>query len=199
MKNLLLILLMLTAFHSGAQVAEKPEDVCPLLVGEIIPDVKLKTAGGKEISTHQFLKKQKSIILVYRGGWCPYCNVHLNEISKIERELKNFGYLIVAIGTDSPEEMTRTMEKNKISYLLASDSDGAFSKACGIAFRAPVHYEKILTKNSEGVNKEYVLPVPAVFITDETGKILFEYLNPDYKTRIGAEVLLPVAKAFSEN
>jgi peroxiredoxin len=41
----------------------------------------------------------------------------------------------------------------------------------------------------------HILPVPAVFIVDENGRIEFEYVNPDYRLRIPASVVLAAAKA----
>jgi hypothetical protein len=35
-----------------------------------------------------------------------------------------------------------------------------------------------------------VLPVPSVFVTNKQGEILFEYINPNYKTRISGSLLL---------
>ena len=41
----------------------------------------------------------------------------------------------------------------------------------------------------------HLLPVPAVFILDQSGKILFSYVNPDYRVRIDPATLLAAAKA----
>lgn len=38
-----------------------------------------------------------------------------------------------------------------------------------------------------------VLPAPAIFITDTNGKVLFSYVNPDFKTRPSAELVLSAA------
>jgi peroxiredoxin len=39
------------------------------------------------------------------------------------------------------------------------------------------------------------LPVPAVFVLGTDGKIRFEYVNLDYKSRLDPDVLLAMAKA----
>jgi peroxiredoxin len=61
----------------------------------------------------------------------------------------------------------------------------------GIAFKAPERSAARLFDYSGGLNEGY-LPVPSVFIVDTSGKIAFEYINPDYKTRISADLLLAV-------
>ena len=67
----------------------------------------------------------------------------------------------------------------------------------GIAFKAPERYIERLMKNSDGLNEGF-LPVPSVFVVDTSGKIEYEYINPNYKTRLGADFLLAVLKKFME-
>ena len=51
----------------------------------------------------------------------------------------------------------------------------------------------MLSEKSGGLN-EGILPVPSIFVVDTSGKILFEYINPDYKTRLSSSLLLAVLK-----
>ena len=76
---------------------------------------------------------------------------------------------------------------------MYSDGYGTIAKEFGIAFKAPEKYTDMLSKNSNGLNTGF-LPVPSVFVIDNSGKILFEYINPDYKTRLKSGLLLAVLK-----
>jgi hypothetical protein len=40
------------------------------------------------------------------------------------------------------------------------------------------------------------LPVPSVFVVNTNGDILFEYVSPDFKHRITAELLVSVLKTL---
>ncbi|UCJ04832.1 hypothetical protein KTO58_14080 [Chitinophaga pendula] len=86
----------------------------------------------------------------------------------------------------------------KLGYVLLSDADLAVSKQLGIAYRASGQYATILPKSSSGKNNDLLLPVPAVFILDKKGVIRFEYINPDFKQRISASLLLAAAGALYE-
>lgn len=55
----------------------------------------------------------------------------------------------------------------------------------------------MLSDYSSGGNTGF-LPVPALFVVDKSGTILFEYISPDYKNRIQAPLLLEVVKFYSE-
>ena len=139
------------------------------------------------------LSKQPTVIMFYRGGWCPYCNKHLTEIKGVESKIIKLGFQIIAISPDSPENLQLTDSKNTLSYSLYSDGDGTLMKAIGIAFKAPERSMEKLLKNSDGLNEGY-LPVPSVFVVNTSGIIEFEYINPFYKSRLDADLLLAVLK-----
>lgn len=195
MKKLIFLFVMAAFFNfSGyAQVAEKAEDISPLLNGETFPDAVLKAPDGSEHDLSEILKQKPSVVLFYRGGWCPFCNAHLAEIQEVQNDVVNLGYQIIAISPDSPENLQVTDEKQELAYSLYSDADGKLTKSIGIAFKAPENSTKRLFDYSVGQNEGF-LPVPSVFIVNTTGKIVFEYINPDYRTRLSAELLLAVLK-----
>lgn len=195
--RLLILFLSFITTVAFAQLPEKPEDISPLLIGEKIPSVTVQTTLGKDISTDDLFRAGKSILIFYRGGWCPYCNTQMSQIQTIEKELLGLGYQILAISPDSPDKLNETIDKNKLTYTLLSDRTGSLSRKIGIAFQSPSHYEKRL-KAIQGEEAELHLPVPSIFIVNEKGEILFEYINPNYKVRMSSELLLSVARVFAD-
>ena len=192
--NTVFLVLSLFAFAQN-ELPKTPTDIKPLLVGEKISNQELYDSSGKLVSLEQLFAKQKTILIFYRGGWCPYCNVHLSALAEAESALLELGYQIVAVSPDSPKNLRETSEKDKVNYLLLSDSKATLSKAVGVAFQAPENYNKYLVKGSEGVNST-VIPVPTLLILNTKGEILFEHINPNYKERITTELVLAVAKAL---
>jgi len=63
------------------------------------------------------------------------------------------------------------------------------AQSFGLAFKVPDSSIERL-KNSSGGKNPGQLPVPAVLVISTEGKILYEYINPDYKTRIKANLLM---------
>ncbi len=180
-----------------AQVPADPEDISPLLISEKIPDISLQTLQGESISLAGKLGEKRSVLLFYRGGWCPYCNAHLSAVGEVEEDILALGYQVIAISPDSPGKLRTTAEKEKLKYTLYSDASGDLMMAMGIAFKAPDRYEKRLANYSDAQNPG-ILPVPSLFVVETDGTILFEYINPDYKQRISAEMLISVLKNLSE-
>lgn len=197
MKKMLCIALLAIATlgYSQELLPKLPNEIAPLLIGENIPSVTLLSSEGKSIVLKDVMALKKTILVFYRGGWCPYCNAQLAALGQTEQELLALGYQIIAVSPDAPAALLQTDQKEKLNYLLLSDSKGELSKAMGLAFQAPENYKPIITKGSEGVNTTF-LPVPAVFFVGTNGLIQFEHITPDFKNRISTELLVAVAKAL---
>lgn len=194
MKHLLCTLLFTSLASLSFSQSDLPADptaISPLLIGEKIPALTLVDMSGKDVSLLDLAAQKPSVIVFYRGGWCPYCNLHLSELQTIEAEIIDAGYQIIAISPDSPESLQASVSKNKLNYLLLSDVKTEASRAFGLAFQAPERYAEILSKASADRNRD-ALPVPAVFVVNPAGEVLFEYINPDYKKRLKGSLLLAV-------
>jgi peroxiredoxin len=191
---LILFSLMVSAEFTIAQHHNDPAnatEVSPLLIGEVVPSINLMDSKGKMMNLSEVVATKAAVLIFYRGGWCPYCNLHLGELQQIEDEIIEKGYQIIAISPDAPVHIQETIEKQDLKYALFSDPDLAVTRAFGLAFQAPGRNVDMLKLRSEGKNPG-VLPVPAVFVVNQEGKILFEYISPDYKTRISGKMLLAV-------
>lgn len=176
----------------------KPEDISPLLVGEAIPVLKLLKSSGESFDLNKSVARKPTILVFYRGGWCPYCSKQLSGLQEIDQDLTKMGYQIIAISTDSPKNLSKTMDKQKLSYTLLSDADLSAAKKFGIAFKGPKSYDSFLPETSGGKNVGKLLPVPSVFILDKKGNILFEYINPNIAQRLSASLLKAAANALRD-
>ncbi len=180
--------------------ASAEEKFQPLMIGQEIPDLTLKNVGGEAVKLRAAAAERPLVLIFYRGSWCPYCSRHLMQMQELDPKLRELGYRIIAISPDLPENLEKSIEKEKLTYTLLSDSTMAASKAFGLAFTVDdATLEKyagygIDLEKASG-EKHHMLPVPAVFLVGKDGTIDFVYANPDYKTRIDSEVLLAAAKA----
>lgn len=183
--------------HAQNDLPKQATEITPLLIGEKIPNVTLKSVENTVVNLSELIRKKRTVLVFYRGGWCPYCNVHLAALAEAEKELLDLGYQIIAISPDAPKSLKNTDEKEKLNYLLLSDSLGELSKAVGIAFQAPENYKATIAKGSDGVNNSF-LPVPAVFILNVNAEIEYEHISPNFKNRISNDLLIAVAKSLKK-
>ncbi|MXV15803.1 peroxiredoxin-like family protein [Hufsiella ginkgonis] len=181
-----------------AGVPLKPQDISPLLIGESIPKLVLPKSSGEPFDLNLAVAAKPTILVFYRGGWCPFCNKQLAGLQAIEADLKQMGFQVIAISTDSPENLSQTMTRNKLSYTLLSDADLSAAKKFGIAFKGPKNYDSFLPAASGGKNTDKLLPVPSVFILNKKGNIRFEYINPDITQRLSASLLKAAATSLHD-
>ncbi|MBA3581443.1 MAG: AhpC/TSA family protein [Gammaproteobacteria bacterium] len=181
-------------------IPNNAEDVRPLLVGEKLPAIQLNNMDGTAVSLNNLVTEKPTVLVFYRGGWCPYCNFQLGQLQSIESQLVALGYQVLAVSPDKPEKQNESKTKQSLQYQLLSDSSMEAAQALGIAFRLD---DETNAKYKEyGIDLEatsgythHLLPVPAVWIIDQTGLIRFAYVNPNYKSRLDPELLLAAAKS----
>jgi len=185
--------------ENPSSTPDSAQNVHPLREGDKAPNATLRRPDGQEVNLADLCAVKPTVLIFYRGGWCPYCNIHLGQMATVEPELLSMGYQVLAVSPDRPEELRKTVDKQHLTYQLLSDSDMVLSRAFGIAFRVDdPTLEKYsgfgidLTKSSG--RSHHLLPVPAAYIVDTRGVIRFAHWDPDYKKRLDPEVLLSASR-----
>jgi len=181
-------------------VAAAPEHAKAIAPGTKAPDPGVFGLDGTKTPLSAVLAGKPTVLVFYRGGWCPYCTAHLAELAKAEQALIDAGYQIVALSPDAPEPVKKDASEWGYSYKIFSDKDGAAATAFGVAFRLDdATYAKY---KGFGVDLEersgaghHILPVPSVFLIDASGIVRFTHANADYKARLSGDKLLAAAKS----
>ncbi|MGK0267899.1 MAG: peroxiredoxin [Paraglaciecola sp.] len=180
-------------------IADKAENVTPLLNGTMAPNVTVKTADGSPVSLNALIMQKPTVLIFYRGGWCPYCSRQLAELKSIEQELVDEGYQILAISPESPKKLQSQKLETEFAVTLISDESLAAIRGFGVGFYVPndtrkLYKDRMNVDLTADTTDRAVLPAPAIFILDESGKVQFNYVNPDYSFRPSAALVLSAAK-----
>lgn len=181
-----------------ASVPTDPGEVEPLPEGAEVPEVVVRDGSGRKVPLAEILAGKPTLLVFYRGGWCPYCNRQLQGLKDIEPELLDLGVRIVGISPDRPGKLN-TVDGPPLPYRLFSDASMKATTAFGIAYRvSDSTYGKLRSAGidiEEASGREHrLLPVPAVFLVDHSGRIAFRSFNPDYTVRIAPDELLQQAR-----
>lgn len=183
-------------------IAKAPTEVHPLLLGSAVPDVTLNALDGKAVSLREVVAGKPALLVFYRGGWCPYCNLQLQGLRLIREKIEALGYQMIAISPDSPESMRKTLDKTPVEYTLLSDAKADAIRAFGLAFQVDAStIEKykgygIDLEQASGGETHHALPVPAVYLVDADGTLQFSFVHPDYTVRVPEGVVLAAAEAL---
>jgi peroxiredoxin len=203
--------LLLSAIPGGITMAapqENPvpltaQEVHPLVVGDSVPDGILSTINGKNVGFKKLIAQKPSVVIFYRGAWCPFCNAQMDQLVKIQPELKKMGYQILAISPDKPQNLKESLGKHHINYTLLSDRTMEITRKFGLAYQVSQEIQgrmqsKGISLDSSTGNNLHMLPVPAAYVVDRKGIIRFVYFNADIKVRVNPDDLLNAAKKAIE-
>lgn len=146
-------------------------------------------ANAQPFDLSALIRKSTVVLTVYRGGWCPYCNLGLRAFQAQLGAIHDLGAELVAVSPELPDHSLTTAEKNDLAYPVLSDVGGALTEKLGIRYRLSdavrPFYEKaghaLPDRNGDG---EWALPIPATFVIERGGRIAAAFVEPDYRKRL---------------
>lgn len=197
------LLLLAAAVTARAEIHPDAESVRPLLPGMQAPAFTLLDVDGTPVEYAPGAHGAPVVLTFYRGGWCPYCNLHLAELRTAEAELKELGFEVWFVSPDRPALLAEG-DAGEYGYRLLSDPALSAAQAFGIAFGLD---ESTLERyKGFGIDLEArsgedhgALPAPATYLIGADGTIQFAFVNPDYTVRLAPQVLLAAARAYTDD
>lgn len=192
MKKLLVsVFLSLAAISMNAQ-----DDPKGLDVNDTAPDFTAKDKDGNSINLKDQLKKGAVVLVFYRGQWCPYCNKQLKKLEDSLSLIADKGASLIAVTPEKPESIAETIEKTKATYPILFDDGLKIMKSYDVSFAVD---EKTIGKykgygidfiKANGETNGANLPVPAVYVINMEGKIVFRHFDKNYTKRASvAEII----------
>ena len=172
-----------------------------LKLGDQAPDLSLPDALAKPVKLGDLWRRGPLVVIFYRGGWCPYCNLELKAWQARLTELKHMGAALVAISPQTPDNSLSTAEKNELAFPVLSDSALQAAEAFGIVFELAPQLVDLYARVGNDLpllngNGRWVLPLPATYVIDRDGQITYSHVEADCRERAEpADVLAAVARA----
>ena len=169
-------------------------------VGDILESFTLSDAIGMPVTLAQLVESGPAVVVFYRGGWCPYCNLALRTYQQeLLPELGAFDARLVAVSPQSPDQSLSTAEKAALDFTVLSDPANRVAQQIGIAFQQAdevLDAQRTLGLDLAQVNAEGStgLPRPTVLIVDQGRTVRFLDVQPDYTARTEvADILAALA------
>ena len=187
---------VLEAFGKSIEDLQKKKiEEKSIKLGEIMPEFLLPNVKNEIINSNEILKNGKMIIAFYRGSWCPYCNLELKMLQDHLPKIKDKNATLVAISPQSPDNSLTVVEKHNLTFEVLTDKDNTFAKQLGIVFELqdfvlPFYNALGINLSSFNKNDDTSLPIPAVFVVNENGIIIYKFADANYMNRIDIDELL---------
>lgn len=166
-----------------------------LQVGDRAPDITLPDGLGRPVRLADLWRQGPLVVIFYRGGWCPYCNLELRAWQQHLPSLATHGARLVAVSPQSPDNSLSTAKKNQLAYSVLSDSSLQAAHGFGIAFQMPQPLIDLYTRAGNDLpglngNGQWVLPLPATYVIGRDGRIAYAHIEADYRDRAEPEDVL---------
>jgi len=164
--------------------------------GDVLEDFTLPDASGSEVSLSELVTDGPLVLVFYRGGWCPFCNIALHHYqSELVPQLERHGAMLAAISPQEPDESLSIVEKHDLQFPVLSDAGARVARRLGVAFQPAAEVLEaqhalgldISQGNAEGSTD---LPMPTVLVVDRDRVVRFADVHPDYSTRTEVPAIL---------
>lgn len=191
--SFLFALILSPLLHFGQ---DQMYDICPIKNSEEIPSAMVWTSKGEQMDLKTIVGESRTILVFYRGGWCPYCTRHLSALGQVKNEIDSLGFKLIGITPDDFSNLDSSIVRSQeSSYTLLSDKEANAMKAFGVNWLVD---DKLFKKYKEKYSLDlewwsnsdhHMLPVPSVFIVAD-GKIRLQHVDPKYSQRLSPELLI---------
>jgi len=189
----------LETFGADAKaLQEEYTSVLKIKEGDKAPDFTLSNAINESVNLYEVLKKNRVVLTFYRGSWCPYCNLALNQYQAILSDIKDAGGMLIAISPQTPDESLNMKEKNELQFEVLSDNGNIIAKQFTTTHPNPEKSKVTMTElgydyDSFYSDEDSELPVPATFIIEQDGMVSFaKSEDADYRNRVEPSEILDV-------
>jgi peroxiredoxin len=182
-KGFFSVMLLATWAFSEAQVGPQG-----LKTNTAAPDFSAKDQNGTTFHLKSSLTKGPVLLVFYRGQWCPFCNKELKSLEDSLTLITHKGATLVAVTPELQENVSKTIAKTGATYPILHDEGLKIMKSYDVAYEVDsawtARYLKfgVNVAGNNGSNGNH-LPVPAIYIIDRKGVIVYRFFEPDFRIR----------------
>jgi peroxiredoxin len=157
-------------------------------VGANSPSFELADHNGLLVSSASLLIKGRLVLLFIRGRWCPFCVGQMEAMSSIAAEIAAAGASMVAVSPQTEKQAFFMHDQHKLAFPLLVDARNLLARQFGLVYRVPEEQQALYSRTFVNLpfangDSSWELPIPATFVIDCDGSILFASAHEDYTDR----------------
>lgn len=164
--------------------------------GSRFPDAVTLRADGSQTTLAAARGNKTTVVVFYRGAWCPYCNIALRVYQQVLLPaLQARGVGLIAVSPQHPDGSLSMAEKQSLEFPVLSDPRNTLARALGIVTQPSD--EALARQREHGLHiEEYnadetvELPMPTTAIVTADGTLAWIDVHPDHTTRTEPEQVL---------
>lgn len=169
--------------------------------GASLPDFSLNDQNGRVVRSAELRaalgERGKLVIVFFRGRWCPFCVTTLEAWRDALAQAKAAGASVslVAISPMLERQSAFTADQHHLPFPLLSDAANVVARSFGLAYavneeQRALFKQVFINLPQQNGDESWELPIPATYVVDRDGKVIFASADADYRRRAEpAEVL----------
>lgn len=168
-------------------------------IGEALMPFVLSDESGRLTTLDELLDGRSLVVAFHRGHWCPYCRIEARALAEAEAEVEAAGGRIIVITPETQEFSRRLKADSGGGFPVLTDLDSGYALDLGLAIK--INDEKRQAMIAAGWdiaefhdNENWILPIPATFVLERTGRIVGRFVDPDYRTRMDIDEMLQAVR-----
>jgi len=178
------------AIHSQAVAELQARRIAANILpkGAKAPQFELQDQDGKLVSSSYLLAKGRLVLCFIRGRWCPFCVGQAEAMNLIQPQIEEAGATLVAISPQTVKQSFFMHDQYRLRFPLLSDASNQVARQFGLVYRVPpaqevVYHRAFINLPFANGDESWELPIPATYVIDHDGTILFASANEDYTDR----------------
>ena len=178
------------AIHAQAVAELKARQLSATIlpVGAKAADFELPDHNGAPVNSSTLRAKGRLVLCFIRGRWCPFCVGQMEAMNLVLPQIENAGATLVAISPQTVKQSFFMHDQHKLRFPLLSDVGNRLARQFGLTYRVPPAQEAVYRRafvNLPFTNGDDIweLPIPATYIVDRDGTILYASADEDYTQR----------------
>jgi peroxiredoxin len=159
-----------------------------LPIGTEAPEFELPDHNGKLVGSSEMLAKGRVVLCFIRGRWCPFCVGQIEAMNQIVPQIGAAGATVVAISPQTVKQSSFMHDQHRLRCPLLCDAGNRVAHQFKLVYRVDTEQEALYRRtfvnlpNTNG-DDSWELPIPATYILDRDGTILYASACEDYTER----------------
>jgi peroxiredoxin len=168
-------------------------------LGEVAPLFSLPDAHGTTVALAHLLSNGPVVLIFYRGGWCPFCNMYLRTFQLSRLHLQALGAQVLLVSPERAAHSLSLAERQSLLFPMLSDGGNRVARQYGLVFKMPDGLRAAYL--ADGVDlaerngdTSWDVPMSATFVITPAGLISYAFVSADYTQRAEPKDVIAVLR-----
>jgi peroxiredoxin len=171
-----------------------------LPVGAKSPEFELRDHNDRPVSSANLLARSRLVLCFFRGRWCPFCVGQLEAMNLIVPQIEQAGASLVAVSPQTVKQSYFMADQHKLLFPLLSDGGNQVARQFGLVYRVPDYQQELFRRTFVNLpftngDDSWELPIPATYILDRDGTVVYASAEEDYTERPEPAEVLEILRA----